>query len=172
MSSIPHALLLAAALAGLAAGGCGPESQPSSSPSAPEPGASVSTDEQAATRLLSATVSGFTEPAEWVLRDADRFGEAWRTVHQGVPGASAPTVDFGDRMVVLLALGERSTGGFSVRFDELVRKGSGAVVRYTVTTPGPGCMTTQMLTAPVDVVSVPSVDGEVRFDRRTVVQDC
>jgi hypothetical protein len=75
-------------------------------------------------------------------------------------------------MVVLLALGERSSGGHAIRFDGIDTSAGGATVRYTATRPGRECMTTQEITAPVEVVRVPRVEGAVRFERKDVVQDC
>jgi hypothetical protein len=122
--------------------------------------------------LLAQQTSGFTEPVELVLRDRAALADAWRTLHAGLPGNPPPSVDLVSRMVVLVALGERSTGGHDVRVDGVVPDGDGATVRYTVTQPGPGCMTTQMITSPVVAVSVPRVAGDVRFERRTATQAC
>jgi len=107
-----------------------------------------------------------------VLRTDAGLAGAWRTLHNGVPGNPPPAVDLTRKMVVLLALGPRNTGGFDIRVDSISAEGAGAVVRYTVTSPGPTCMNTQALTSPVDVVSVPRVDGQIRFDARRVVQPC
>ena len=168
MSASSLALTLVVALAGF--GACGPASQAPSSSTVP--GVDVTSEQQSHTRLLSMPTSGYAESAELVLRDAAAFAAAWRTLHQGIPGNPPPAIDFARRMVVLLALGQRNTGGHGIRFDAIVASGAGATVRYTVTSPGAGCMTTQAITSPVDVVSVPRVDGEIRFERRSVVQEC
>ncbi len=169
-------LAIAPALAGLsatAAAGCGPTSQATTSTSSTaHAGADVGADQQAYTRLLNSAHTGHTQPAELVLRDPEAFAAAWHQLHEGQPEGERPTVDFGSRMVVLLALGERGSGGHAVRFEEMVREGGDAVVRYTVTAPGPNCMTTQAITAPADVVSVPRVAGTVRFERRMVTEPC
>jgi hypothetical protein len=47
-----------------------------------------------------------------------------------------------------------------------------AVVRYTVNTPGLDCVTTEVLTSPVDVVVVPRVEGRIMFDPTTLLQKC
>ncbi len=153
----------------LAAGGCGSSAQPSATI---RDESTVTAPPQTAARLLSASQSGFTEPAELAVRERGEFAAAWATLHRGLPGNAPPEVDFSRRTVVLLALGERSSGGYSVRFDGITREEGGAVVRYTVTRPGPGCMTTQAITSPVDVVSVSRVEGAVRFERQEVVDSC
>jgi hypothetical protein len=124
------------------------------------------------TRLLSATTSGYTESAELVLRDKAAFAAAWNTVHNGIPGNPAPTVDFGQKMVVLVALGQRNTGGFSVSFDSMTVEAGTPRVRYTVTSPGASCMTAQVLTSPVDIVVVRRVEAQAQFIARPVVKEC
>jgi hypothetical protein len=122
--------------------------------------------------LLTQQNSAYRQDAELVVRDAAAWAQAWRALHGGVPGEDPPAVDFARHMVVVVATGERSTGGHGVRVDAVAAERSGAVVRYTVTEPGPGCMTTQSITAPVDVVRAPHATGTIRFERRTVQQDC
>ncbi|MGI8766103.1 MAG: protease complex subunit PrcB family protein, partial [Gemmatimonadaceae bacterium] len=153
----------------LAVPGC---NQPAPTSSFPPDAANVTSAQQSFTRMLSAPTSGFAEGQELVLRNETELSAAWKTVHAGVPGNPAPSIDLARNMVVLLALGQRSTGGHTVRFDSLTREGTGAVVHYTVTSPGPGCMTTQMITSPIDVVSVPRVDGAIRFQKSEVTERC
>ena len=148
-----------------------PAAESAAAPSPTPAGATVST-QPPFTRLATAETSGFTEATELVVRDASAAAQAWQRLHQGVPGTAPPAVDFSRQMIVLLALGERSTGGHAVRFDSLTVDPAGAVVRYTATSPAPSCMTAQMITSPVEAVLVPRVDGEVRFERRSVVQAC
>lgn len=116
--------------------------------------------------------SGFTEGEELVLRNDSELAAAWKTVHAGIPGNPAPAVDFAQNMVVVLALGQKRTGGYAIRFDSITHASDGAVVHYTVTSPGPGCMTTQMITSPVEAVSVPRVDGTVQFQKSEVIDRC
>lgn len=124
------------------------------------------------TRIVTQHTSGFDEAAQRVIRDQAAFQAAWKTVLGGIPGDPPPAVDFTKEMVILVALGGRSTGGHAVRIDAVTPSGDGAVVRYTVTRPGQGCMTTQSLTSPVEMVRAPRVNGAVRFDGRDVVQPC
>lgn len=166
---IPQPALTLVTAVVLAASGC---NQPSPTSAAPPGASTVNPVQQSVTPLLTAGTSGFTEGEELVIRSDTALSAAWKTVHAGIPGNPAPTIDLAHNMVVLLALGQRRTGGYSIRFDSINREGTGAVVHYTVTSPGPGCMTPQMITSPVDVVSVPTVAGAVRFDRTDVTDRC
>ncbi|MGI8546923.1 MAG: protease complex subunit PrcB family protein [Gemmatimonadaceae bacterium] len=168
MLTPPPAVALATALV-LAIPGCG---QPAPTSSLPPNAANVTSAQQPYTRIMSAPTSGFTESENLVLKTDAGLASAWKTVHAGIPGNPAPAIDMAHNMVVLIALGQRSTGGYTVRFDSLTTEAAGAVVRYTVTSPGPGCMNTQMITSPIDVVSVPRIDGTVRFEKTDAVNRC
>ena len=124
------------------------------------------------TRVASAMVSGFSEAAEMVLRDQAAVSNAWSTLANGVAGNPSPHVDFARTILVLIALGPRSTGGHGIHADSVVASGNDVVVHYTVTTPGRDCMTTQMMTSPVDVISIDRIKGDVRFKRRNVIGKC
>jgi hypothetical protein len=124
------------------------------------------------TRILTQHTSGYDESAELVIRDRGQLESAWKTLFNGIPGNTPPTVDFAKEMVVLVALGSRSSGGYAAHVDAITRGADGAVVHYTATRPGSGCMTTQSLTSPVDVVRTARVAGKIRFERREVVQPC
>jgi hypothetical protein len=168
MPLLSSALVLATA-ALLLADGCSPPAA-SSTPSGAE--AAVSTEQQSFTRLLLQNSSGYVEPAEVVIRDRPALEAAWRILNAGSQGGEPPAVDFGKSTLVLIALGEHSTGGYALHVDRVTRQGSAAVVHYTVTRPGAGCMTTQAITAPVELISMPRVAGEVRFQPTDVVERC
>ena len=138
----------------------------------PSPTYGMTAASQQGTRIHSATTSGFTGPEQRVLRDRAAWQDAWSRLHEGMVAPALPAVDFTREMVVVLALGERSSGGHEIRFDGIAASGSDATVRYTITEPGANCMTTQAMTAPVDVVRVPRVAGVVRFEPKTVRTNC
>ena len=138
----------------------------------PMDGSVARSPEQSFTRILSAVTSGFTEPSNLAIRDPAALASAWSTIHSGIPGNPPPAIDFGQRIVLVLAVGPKNTGGFSIAVDSIRADGSGLVVRYTATSPGVGCVTTQMTTSPVDVVSVTRSELSVRFERRDVIQKC
>jgi hypothetical protein len=153
----------------------GPASAPATSPARPDstrPRPVPAPASASFTRILTQRTSGFDEPAELVIRDRAALESAWSRVFNQVVGDPPPAVDFARETVILVATGGASSGGHSVQVDAIDRSGDGAVVHYTATSPAPGCMTTQSLTSPVDVVRTSRIAGQVRFDRRNVVQPC
>ena len=132
--------------------------------------------------LHSGRNSGFTRNSEFVIQDSDEFTRRWKGVQQGAPDAALPTVDFEKIIVVLVAMGTRNTDGHSVRVDSVtmdsattgapVKSSSGTTVHYTVTSPGARCMSMQMLTSPIEVISFERVTGVVKFRKRSVSGGC
>jgi protease stability complex PrcB-like protein len=123
-------------------------------------------------RLHNGFNSGYTRLSEFVIRDGDEFTRRWRGVQQGAPDAAKPEVNFDKTTVVLVAIGARNTGGYSVRVDSVTKEAKGATVFYTVTSPGARCMSLQELTSPVEVVSIDRIDGEIKFKKRGVSGAC
>jgi hypothetical protein len=124
------------------------------------------------TRLHNDINSGFASVSEFVIQDNDEFTRRWRGVQQGTPDAALPAVDFAKATVVLVATGSRNTGGHTVRVDSLVSASGATTVHYTVTSPGARCMSLQVLTAPVEVISFERVSGVVRFRKKNVSGGC
>jgi hypothetical protein len=114
--------------------------------------------------------SGITVPQRLVVRDDASYARFWSSL--GV-GGERPAVDFTRDVVIGVAGGQRSTGGYSIAVEQVVRAGTSATVRVVETTPGPGCMMTQALTQPVDVVVVAAAAAETwSFTERRVEQGC
>jgi hypothetical protein len=130
--------------------------------------------------LLRSQSSGLTASRELAIRDAETWRATWATLQAAGPSDGAapappapPAVDFAREMVLLVAGGERSSGGWEVHVDAVERGGDGgATVRYTITGPGAGCMTAQVITAPAVAVRAARAVGTVRFAGRTVRRDC
>jgi len=118
-------------------------------------------------------VSQLRQPERLVIRDQVAWVNAWASLWPlGAPIAAPPNVDFDHEMIVLVALGERPTGGYSILVDSAGTNDNGVTVWVGTSTPGPLCVTTQALTQPVDIARLPRVDAAVRFVGTSKVSDC
>jgi hypothetical protein len=60
----------------------------------------------------------------------------------------------GNRLFVILSLGERSTGGYQIEVHEVVQKGNLVLIRAQEKTPNPNGFVSQVITHPMLVLSV------------------
>jgi hypothetical protein len=134
--------------------------------------AAVTQGAQPFTSIFESLTSGFPERAGLALRTRAAYDETMRTAYGILADAAPPPVDFERDMVIVVALGERATGGYAVRVDAIEQDADGVVIRSTETSPGPTCIVSQMLTSPVQVVSTPAIEGAVRFEWRQVTEAC
>jgi hypothetical protein len=143
---------------------------------APTPGAE--TPAPVVTRIDSTAVvldrgQGLGDPTRAVIRDSTGWAAFWTQAHALVEPAPSgpPVVNFADSMLLVAALGTRSTGGYGVGIDSVAR---GATLRVFVTElhPAPGCMTTMAITWPVQVVRVARFEGSVDFVEQRRERPC
>jgi hypothetical protein len=89
-----------------------------------------------------------------VASDEDAWKSAWRQV-----GQDAPPLDFAKSVGVMVFVGQKPTGGWTVVFDAPVARGDDAVVRYHV--PKPSGFTTQAFTQPWKAAAFPRPKGRL-----------
>ena len=116
--------------------------------------------------------SGLTQPERIVIRDEAAWREVWAAIWRRHSPQPLPEVDFSQEMLVVVALGERPTGGFGILADSAFADDKELVIRVRTITPGPRCGTTQALTQPVDVARVPRTALAVRFRDQPEVHEC
>lgn len=130
-------------------------------------------DEVESETLYASTVSGLYERKRAVLTDQETFSAVWDQVHDNhVPTPEAPEVDFEDSMVIVASMGGRPSGGYVIRIEGIARVGDDLRVELSETSPGKTCGTISMITAPVVMVQVPKVEGDVVFREESRVQEC
>lgn len=117
--------------------------------------------------------SGLSDSARLVIRDAQAWSELWiRIVENHEPAPATPQVDFSREMLIVAAMGTRSSGGHSIAITGVTTDAAGVTVTVMGRKPGPTCMTTMALTAPVDIVRIPRTDLPVRFVEQLSVSSC
>jgi len=119
------------------------------------------------------TFSGAANTQRTVVRDADAFAALWTMLQSGrSPSLPGPGVDFGEEMVIFVAQGARSSGGYAVdiRHVTLMRDTLWVLVREQ--SPGPGCVVFAAFTQPTDARIVPRTTAPVRFHVQREQFDC
>lgn len=117
--------------------------------------------------------SGFVQPASLVAQDADTWRLAWERIHARTqPVPDLPAFDPGEEQMVVVALGERNSGGFSILIDSARVAGGKVEVFVTTSAPGPRCGVAAALSQPVDVARMPRSALPVAFRTRAITSDC
>lgn len=97
-----------------------------------------------------------------VVRTDAEWAALWRQ-HAGDGGR--PAVDFSREMILAVFMGSRPSAGFSTAIVSTLDANGVLTVRYRETRPARDAVTAQVITAPYDIVAVPSSASEVRFVR-------
>jgi uncharacterized protein (DUF885 family) len=106
---------------------------------------------------------------ELVSTDAD-WQRVWNLVAKGTP---APEVNFRTRAVVVAYQGEKRTGGYSISIAGVRRVGTNLLIDAKEQVPGPNDITTDALTSPYVLVSIPRPPGGllVKFENDVIKEE-
>lgn len=95
-----------------------------------------------------------TERTNVAARDQDAFDRLWQMAH-GAQELAMPEIDFSKEYVVGVFLGERASGGHVIEVQEVTDLGDTRTFRIAITEPGAGCVVTQAITSPYQLIRVP-----------------
>jgi len=121
------------------------------------------------TPAYGSTSSGLRDYTRVVVRDAASFAGLWERTW---PDQPMPDVDFATHTVLVVATGERRTGGYLIRVSEVASTGVGLQATVVTTSPGRHCVVSQAMTQPADFVSVAVAGQGVRFVESQKVERC
>ena len=158
--------IIAIALAG--AMGC------SSSPSAPDNGdEALAVDRLRGEPVSFVYSSGLTQSQQMIIRDVEQWRQTWEAIwRHSSPRPALPDIDFSRDMLIVAALGERPTGGYSIFIDAASAGADRLAIRLRSVSPGNGCAVTLAQTQPVDIARVPRRNGPAAFSEQRDVQRC
>jgi len=123
--------------------------------------------------LVESSYTGITDARLSVISDSAAWQAAWSEMFGTLaPQPPAPVVDFAAQSVLLVALGSRPTGGYSIRIDSVAHSATQNVVFVTDTSPGSGCLVTQAITTPVEAVVTPWPVDAAQWYTSRVTHDC
>jgi hypothetical protein len=145
----------------------------SSTPASPGTGEPLPVTRLRSEPFSYAYSTGLVTPQEIVVRSPAQWKAVWTDIwrnHSTHP--ALPDIDFAQEIVVVAALGERPTGGYSIFIDAASSESDGIAVRIRSVSPANGCGVTLALTQPVDIARIPRREGRVRFEEKQEVQDC
>jgi len=137
-----------------------------------EPGANIPVVRLRSEPYPFAFYSGLDKPDRIVIRDPVTWQMVWKKVWFGdseVP--PLPAVDFSSEMILVAALGARSTGGYGILIDRANEVANGGISVTIRSTSPLNCVVTEAFTQPVDIARLP-IRGRVEFTERSEVHQC
>lgn len=123
--------------------------------------------------LFRSYMSGARSPRRQVIRSDAELAEAWSEITAtSYPPEPHPEVDFTTTQVLIVAMGERLTGGYSIDVTDVAREGDTLYAVVEELSPGLSCGVYMAVTQPVLMVGVPLVGSAVTFVEEASVRDC
>ena len=108
--------------------------------------------------------SGITDARQEVIRDKAAFAKVWDELQaQSRTRPSRPEIEFAHEMLVLVTLGQRRTGGFSIEVVNVEVRQNRLRIEVRRQKPPPDAMVIQSLTSPFHLVAVPKSDLRPEF---------
>lgn len=140
----------------LTAAACGGPTPPPARPSiVPEDAEQIP-----ANPVLDEKNSGVEDSSRLLIESAEEWASFHRRVFQNRSASpEPPEVDFASSAIVAAAMGRRPTGGYDVLIQRVFLSGDTVYAEVAEISPGPGCVVSQALTAPVRAVQVPAPDA-------------
>jgi hypothetical protein len=83
-----------------------------------------------------------------------------------------PRLEFDREMLLVAAMGARSSGGYRIEIVSATEHPTEIVARVVETAPGRRCGTIQAITEPADIVRLARSDKPVRWAVEQVVEEC
>lgn len=140
---------------------------------APEPALAPVGEEQGVTVAVidEGTHAALDERKNFRIMDGEQLAAVWAHAY-GDNAPPMPRIDFTRHEVLAVFDGERPTGGYAVLVSKVIDEPDARTVVITRLEPGEGCVTTQALTTPFQLVRVPRSDKEIEREEEVVEVPC
>jgi hypothetical protein len=119
------------------------------------------------------TSSRLTRRTGLVIRGERRWQRVWRKLTATIePRPRRPRIDFSRHMLLVAVQGRQPSGGHRTTITGVGDTGERLIVDVDDLSPGPGCITTGVMTSPYHVVRVRRSSDPVNFQRHPIERDC
>lgn len=109
------------------------------------------------------------DPIEMMIWNPNEWEQFY---HSHKPGVPPPPINFENHGVAVIMLGDRPTGGFWVRLDEICHDDMGVHIRYTEMIPAPNCEVPQVVTQPYLFVVIKAMEKPYIFEGKEEIYQC
>lgn len=115
--------------------------------------------------------SGVSERKNYAVYTKEDFARLWTMAYRDDTSAM-PSIDFDSQYVIGVFAGEKLSGGHTIEVASITDASSIRTVSMTLTRPGEGCVVSEALTSPFQLIAVPVSDRELARTETEVVAAC
>ncbi len=112
------------------------------------------------------------EPMLRVIRTQEELSELWELPSSRIDKPEIPEIDFSRNMLLVAAMGEQPTSGYSIEITGAELKDDEWVFSVREAKPGESCMNLMVITTPHHMAVVPKSNKDVKFEVTTVTEEC
>ncbi|MBL4594663.1 MAG: protease complex subunit PrcB family protein [Flavobacteriales bacterium] len=123
---------------------------------------------------LNAGTNGRFEANEYqVISNEQEFKKVWDLAFANFMDKEPfPSVSFETQLVLLVAMGERNSGGYNISIKSIDETKTNVVVTVEESKPGSTCITTTVMAYPYQIVTIDKSKKEVTFKKTEKVIEC
>lgn len=83
-----------------------------------------------------------------------------------------PLIDFENKMLIALALGERNSGGYSIQVNSILETKNNININVSENKPGSTCMTSSVMVYPFQLIEIPRTAKRITFTKTVNINEC
>jgi hypothetical protein len=107
----------------------------------------------------------------YLVNGEEELQRLWTMVY-GASAPPKPALDFMQHDVIAVFMGEAPSGGHAITISGIEDTADARIVRIMLTAPGEGCMTSQAITSPYQLVRVPISSLPLTKEYAETTADC
>ncbi|MDD2657608.1 MAG: protease complex subunit PrcB family protein [Candidatus Pacebacteria bacterium] len=120
------------------------------------------------TEVARGSSSTVTKRVNYFITTAEGLNKLWKMIDaEGAP----PKVDFKNEAVVAVFAGQKPTAGYAIQVSKVEDSGT-RLVSITLAEPSESCMVAQSLTAPYEIVTLPTTALPLAHEDIPATADC
>lgn len=117
--------------------------------------------------------SGFLEKKQQIITTSNAYDETWSELFSNyMKKPPIPTINFETSMVILVAMGEKSNGGYSTNVKSIIETENQLIITVEEKIPAKNCMTTSVIVHPAQLIEIPVTSKEITFKIVEQIYNC
>jgi hypothetical protein len=125
------------------------------------------------TLIANGSNSGYVKKERIIIKNRADFQKMWENLYINFSEKpQLPDVNFSNQMILGVFFGEYTSGGGSIAVKSVDMYDDAVIVNIEEVTPGPNCVTTDVMTQPYQIVRIPKVISPLKFVTIHTVRNC